>query len=185
MIIELEEPFKSKYRKGYLQKHPNGRQYVCLYNSQSDRTIISYARYILCVNAGYVIESDIEADHDNNDHTDDNPSNIKPLHYSDNIRKAHINKRGKIQSDIPQTCVICSKIFYNKVIKQTCCDFNCKSLLYRQNSIKNNIRPPTNPISDEKLQEINRLADLGKSRNAIANELGIDWSTVNKYLSKR
>lgn len=41
MVIDLEDPFKTIWRKGYLQTHPNGRQYVCLYDSNRDRTIIS------------------------------------------------------------------------------------------------------------------------------------------------
>ena len=33
MLLYLQEPFKTQWRKGYLQTHPNGRKYVCLYNT--------------------------------------------------------------------------------------------------------------------------------------------------------
>ena len=79
-LIELEEPFRSLWRKGYLQQHPSGRKYVHLYNSDSNRSLISYARYLLCVKEGRILPDNIEADHSDNNCTNDCINNIAPSH---------------------------------------------------------------------------------------------------------
>jgi len=67
MILELQDPFKSLWKKGYLTTDNDGRKRVSLYNSPMDRSGISYARYLMCVKLGYVLNSDFKVDHvDNN-----------------------------------------------------------------------------------------------------------------------
>ena len=47
MKIELQEPFKNKWKRAYLRVGNQGRQILDLVNTEQDRTTISYARYLL------------------------------------------------------------------------------------------------------------------------------------------
>lgn len=87
MKIELEEPFKSKWNNGYLQIHPSGRKYVVLFNSDLDRTIISYARYLMGVKLGYFVPDDLEVDHKDDDKTNDDINNLQLLTGEENRLK--------------------------------------------------------------------------------------------------
>jgi hypothetical protein len=42
-LIDLEEPFKSKWQKGYLITQADGRRSVILFNTNEDRSTIAYA----------------------------------------------------------------------------------------------------------------------------------------------
>lgn len=87
MLIELKEPFRSKWRKGYFQTHPSGRNYICLFNNDKERTIISYARYLISVELGYELSLEYDVDHINNDKTDDRIENLQILTKSQNQYK--------------------------------------------------------------------------------------------------
>jgi len=61
MKIELEYPFNITWKRGYIVTNPENRKNVLLYNSQPDRTTISYARYLMSVSLKrflYTIEKD-------------------------------------------------------------------------------------------------------------------------------
>lgn len=87
MQIDLQEPFKSLYRKGYLRESTDGRRRVDLYNSRDDRTTISYARYMLSVKNGRILSADEEADHIDTDTLHDSLENLQVL-----TKQAHANK---------------------------------------------------------------------------------------------
>lgn len=91
MLLELQEPFKSLWNKGYLQIHADGRKYVCLFNSNQNRTIISYARYLMCVKLGYVLSNEFEVDHIDDDKTNDDINNLQVLTSEQNLLKQHYN----------------------------------------------------------------------------------------------
>ncbi len=97
-LMELEEPFRTKWRKGYLQTHPNGRNYICLYNSVSDRSLISYARYLLSVKEGHFLSKEVEADHINGVSNDDRFQNLQPLPAFQNKTKAFFQQ--EIQEEL-------------------------------------------------------------------------------------
>ena len=71
MVIELESPYKEIYRKGYLREDKSGRKRLDLINSKRDRTTISYARYLVSVDLGYVLGQDYEVDHIDTDCSND------------------------------------------------------------------------------------------------------------------
>lgn len=84
MIIELQEPFKSLWSKGYLVVNPENRRNVILYNSDLDRTTISYARYLMCVKIGYILGPEYEVDHKDDDKTNDDINNLQILTKEEN-----------------------------------------------------------------------------------------------------
>lgn len=71
MKIELEEPFKSLWKNGYLVNDNEGRKRVMLYNSPDNRSGVTYARYLKCVELGYILPTRLEVDHDDHDKTND------------------------------------------------------------------------------------------------------------------
>ena len=89
--IELEEPFKSKWRIGYLVTNNENRKNVLLYNTQEDRTTVSYSRYLYSVYLGYEVPSHLQVDHINDDKTDDRLSNLQLLTQEQNRLKEHYN----------------------------------------------------------------------------------------------
>lgn len=87
MVIELQEPFRSCWNNGYLQQHPSGRRYVVLFNSNQDRTIVSYARYLMSVKIGSFIPDGYEVDHKDDDETNDDINNLQILTVLENQLK--------------------------------------------------------------------------------------------------
>lgn len=106
MKIELETPFKEIYKCGYLVTNGENRKHVLLYNSQENRTTMSYARYLMSCNIGEIIQKEFEVDHIDNDKTNDILSNLQLLSKSDNIKKS---TKQKIMIEF--TCPVCKKLF--------------------------------------------------------------------------
>lgn len=109
MKIELNEPFKSVWKSGYLvngsKSAGTGRKMVQLYNSHKHRTTISYARYLWIINYGDIPEG-YEVDHINHDRTDDRLENLQLLGRSENVERS-----AKPQQFVHKTCPVCSKPF--------------------------------------------------------------------------
>lgn len=182
--IELEEPFKSKWRKGYLQTHPNGRKYVCLYNSKTDRTIISYARYLYSVKVGREIPSDIEVDHRDGDETNDNVDNLRPMTKDTHRMKTRWCENPYASSSRMQ-CPQCGEWFErperyvrdkkNQGQSVFHCSRSCSTKAQMQKSA------PTPAISADTIATIRRLKNEGKSSYAISEEVSVSRNTVLKY----
>ncbi len=92
MKLELEEPFKSRWQRGYLVTNSENRKNVVLYNSEADRSSISYARYLLSVKHGRFLNSDEEADHIDDDKTNDDINNLQILTPYENKVKESANR---------------------------------------------------------------------------------------------
>lgn len=179
-LIDLEEPFKSRWRKGYLQTHPNGRKYVKLYNSNSDSSLISYGRYLLCVTMGMLLPPEVDADHIDDNSTNDSVTNLQPLSQYENRRKSVLSNMGKIRIDTAQQCEECGgKIFSSKL--RRFCTKSCAST----NRIKTK-REEGNPIGGKPLSpdivlDIKRRHADGQSMRSIARAIGVAKETVYKY----
>ena len=93
--IELSPPFSLDWRFGYLVTNSENRKSVILYSSSCKRTTVSYARYLLSCREGRYLKPEEEADHINNDKTDDQISNLQILSKLENIRKQAANLVGK------------------------------------------------------------------------------------------
>lgn len=110
MVITLEYPFSEIYRKGYLRLSKDGRKRVDLFNTDKDRTTISYARYIMCVKAGHVIPSDYEIDHIDGNNSNDDIENLQVLKVEDHRKKNSFEmSTGRSSSEC--ICNFCGNTF--------------------------------------------------------------------------
>lgn len=108
MKIELQSPYKELYRFGYIRVRSSDRRKILdLYNSDLDRTSITYARYLASIKEGRVLTDKEHADHEDEDRTNDCPDNIKVLSSKDNILKS--TKYGR--TCVSLTCSLCKKEF--------------------------------------------------------------------------
>ena len=110
MKITLQKPFSDKWRSGWLRLSKDGRRRVDLYNSNVNRTTISYAKYLKSVDLGYVIPEDFEVDRINEDRSDDSLSNLQVLHKSEHYKKSHICS-GRTRSYTQLVCSYCGTPF--------------------------------------------------------------------------
>lgn len=107
MKIELDEPFSHFYKLGYVVVNGENRRHVVLFNTQEDRTIISYAKYLMCVKLGYIISPEFEVDHIDDDKTNDHIDNLQVLTKQQNIAKSN-NLRTILRWF---NCCICGNAF--------------------------------------------------------------------------
>lgn len=110
MKIELEEPYKSKWRFGYIVINPEGRRNVILFNSRKDRSTTSFARYTMSVSLGRMLEGHEHVDHIDNDKTNDDLVNLQLLSISENNLKA-AKAYGREKSITKCVCPICGISF--------------------------------------------------------------------------
>lgn len=87
-LINLEMPFSNDWKKGYLVTNSEQRKTVILYNSNSDRSSISYARYLMTVHIGRYLNKNEQVDHIDNDKTHDTLENLQILTPRENIIKS-------------------------------------------------------------------------------------------------
>ncbi len=175
MIIELAPPFKKKWIKGYLRQSKDGRMRVDLFNSNSDRTTITYARYLMCVKLGYELRNDLEVDHKNGDHSNDNIENLEVLSKED-----HRAKSGKENTmRCLFVCPVCGKELYlspSRVKIRKTCSSSCNMKRTRQSG--KHVGAGVKIDKDHAAKEIRKLRKLGYSDYKIAPTLGVSRSTV-------
>lgn len=87
MKIELEEPYASLYDKGYLLESKSGRKYVTFAKNSRVVTTTSYARYLLSVKEGEIIQRHLEVDHIDDDRTNDSYDNLQAITGEENRKK--------------------------------------------------------------------------------------------------
>lgn len=97
------------------------------------RTTLSYARYLMSVHLGRVLEDCEQVDHINGDKLDDRIENFQLLSEEDNVRKGVVD-HVKSSVMIQLVCPICDSVFYrpkNKAYKKIhlgldmCCSKEC------------------------------------------------------------
>ena len=101
--IDLQFPYNTIWRKGYLNINSEGRKTITLFNSSSDRSSVQYARYLLAVNLGRFLTDNEEADHIDEDKTNDDISNLQVLSCIEHRQKNVVKLQG--------TCYICGCLF--------------------------------------------------------------------------
>lgn len=109
-VLKLESPFKELWKRGYLVINKEPRRNVVLYNSQEDRTTISYAKYLMSIKLGRILKEYEIVDHINDDTMDDRIDNYQIISKRDNNLKSIIQK-GKSGLYVRFKCGVCGKIF--------------------------------------------------------------------------
>ena len=94
MRYELSAPYSTDWRRGYLQESKDGRKYVVLYNSNKDRSVTSYARYLMAVKIGRYLTDEEEVDHKDEDKTNDSLDNLQILTGHENKVKNHEHRKA-------------------------------------------------------------------------------------------
>lgn len=107
MILKLQEPFKSLWSKGYLVNDNEGRKRVVLYNPPNQRSGVTYARYLMCIKLGYILPTELEVDHIDNDKTNDNIDNLQVLTKAQNLEKQNLHYLTYVQIRCGYHCAYC------------------------------------------------------------------------------
>lgn len=110
MKIEIESPFTDSWRKAYLVVNSEPRRNVVLYNSPRDRTTISYARYLMSVHLGYLLDDSVVVDHINGDQMDDRLENYQLISSAENNRKRFLQS-NRTRQFVEMSCGNCETIF--------------------------------------------------------------------------
>lgn len=180
MEIQLRPPFNLKWKKGYLVVNPENRKNIILYNSQTNRTTISYARYLYSVYLGYEVPAEFEVDHKNNDKTDDRIDNYQLLTQEQNRLKQDWWFNAMIQQWHILPCTFCQGLIYIterdlrfKNIDTICCSRSCAASLQLTTS--------GSKILQEDIELIKQLRIQGLSSYKIADKTGFARNTVMKY----
>ena len=132
MKIELEYPFDNCI--GYKNYHSiEGRFMVNIIYHSGKRTTTSYARYLMSVHKGRLLERSEQVDHIDGNKQNDVIENLQILTVKENNIKS-VKERGLEAKDIELVCPQCSVIFYrskNRVNfkinqgKKPCCSRKC------------------------------------------------------------
>ncbi len=188
MRIELKEPFRSVWKKGYLRTGADLRKRVDLFNSNNDRTTISYARYLLSTKLGRFLTEDEHVDHKDNDKSNDDISNLQILTSEQNRLKEQIRYIEEDQVCYGHYCAYCevSFILTERERKMKLKAGTIYAFCSRSCAMKFNIEQENSPLSKsipkEKINEINKLANLGCSIYEIRKRTGLSWATIKKYM---
>ena len=97
----------------YVVKHKKeGRRYAVLYPRDGiknrNRTTVSYARYLMSVKEGRVLEDHEQVDHIDDDKLNDDLSNLQILSAKDNLEKENSKKYKQY---VTFECPWCKKLF--------------------------------------------------------------------------
>lgn len=190
MLIELQEPFKSKWRKGYkLFDNTINRYKVVLYNSETDILNISYARYLMGVFLGYEVPAHLEVDHINNNPLDDRIENYQLLTPEQNRLKQAWWYSAMIVQWTIIPCSYCQGLMYitesdlkSRTTDNICCSVSCaRKYAFNISGVSRNNPNPPIILSDEDLDKIRQYKQLNKSARETSRCLNISRHVLNKY----
>lgn len=91
--MQAQHPY-SGYRLYKVFHKREGRYYAVLFRSNSDRTTIAWAKYVLEVKLGRKLRDGYEAHH-----RDENPLNDEGSNLEESERSAHKRHHGRLQHD--------------------------------------------------------------------------------------
>ena len=127
MKIELDFPFNKDWKYGYIRESKKDkRKRVDLFNSNENRTTISYARYIISTSLGRYLSSDEEVDHIDGDKTNDDLENLQILTKQMHLEKTLKDRpKRKIETLICANCGIVFNRFSNQIKKNKVANHFC------------------------------------------------------------
>ena len=188
MVCLAEKPFEG-YTLYKVFHKGQGRFYAQLVNRESKhRTTISYARYIMSVYLGRLLDRSEQVDHINGVKTDDIISNLQILTVAQNNIK--YTTTDKPTEFIEHVCPECNKLFtksknrsyqYLKFGKRQYCSKECSSAAVSRRMLNKSNKCFTNKLSSDKILAIRNLRSSGMTGASISAELGISRNTVMKY----
>lgn len=111
--IELQYPYKGRYKTGYLNINSEGRRILVLKPFKGNLTSTAYARYLLACHLGRFLTTEEQVDHIDNDKTNDVVENLQILSHSENNIKK-VEHLGLTEKTIKLECPVCGEIFYRK-----------------------------------------------------------------------
>ena len=185
MKIELQEPYVTRYRMAYLRRDKDGRGRVDLVNTKTDRTTISYARYLVEVSINDFVPEGYEVDHINADCSDDRLENLQILSREDHIAKSARENEGRTYVSLVCPCCgkefVREKRFVNPSSKNIFCTKKCNG---KFNSANNKGFLGSKVIGEDILDTIRKLAVEGLTGYKIAKVVGLSANTVRKYMKE-
>ena len=192
MLLDLQEPFKSKWRKGYkLFDKGLNRFKVVLYNSETDTLNISYARYMMGVHLGYEVPDHLEVDHINNNQLDDRIENFQLLTPEQNRLKQAWWYSAMVVEWTIIPCSYCQGLMYitvsdfnNRKTENICCSVSCarKYAYHISGTTRNTPNPnPAILLSEEQLINVKKYKELNKSMRETSKCLNITRHVLSKY----
>lgn len=182
MEIMLQEPFLSKWSKGYkVYDTTTGRYRVVLYNNQNDISGMSYARYLMSVKLGHEVPPQYVVDHIDDDKTNDDINNLQILTAEQNRIKQQWHYIEHVQVCYGVECNWCGVHFLlterdvktrlAKGVTDVFCSRSCASSFHGYYRTK----------SDDLIAKVKNLRSQGLSSYKIAEQLAISRNTVMKY----
>lgn len=180
MKIELQEPYSSDWKLGYLRVSSlDGRKRLDLFNSNTERTTTAFARYLMSVKLGRYLTEDEEADHIDNDATNDLIENLQVLSVEEHKAKT----KSFIEGRTFKTCV-CSYcgIEFEREVRQiksdkTLCSRSCNAKYNRE------FGSWTGKLKKHTQEEVDKIVELrasGLSDYKISDIIGIHRSKIQR-----
>ena len=113
MKIELEYPYNTDWKYGYIVTSRENRKTLVLFNTQKERTSTQFARYILAVSLRRYLSIDETVDHIDGNKTNDSLDNLQILSRRDNIKKSakgiQVKAHGTLSMYRYCKCELCCK----------------------------------------------------------------------------
>lgn len=108
--FELEWPYSRDWKFGYIVINGEPRRNVILYNSPSERTTVSLARYLYEVSIGDYLDKDVHVDHIDGDVLNDTLSNYQLISQLENNRKSLV-QNNRTRQVVDFLCGSCGEPF--------------------------------------------------------------------------
>lgn len=140
--IELSYPYCNDWRLGYLRESKDGRKRVDLFNSNTDRTTVAYARYLMACQVGRYLTDKEEVDHIDRDCSNDDLSNLQILTVEEHKEKTVVENSTGLTM-ITLTCAYCGTKFErdtrqtHKGSKNSFCSRSCNGKFYWSKGFNN------------------------------------------------
>ena len=127
-IPKPEAPYLDSTVYGPYWHKQEGRRIVFVLWKGKPRTSTSYARYLMSVKLGRILEPSEQVDHINNDKTDDRIENLQILNHAENVEKS-AKGRAMVNLQCPQCGVGFTRerrqTHLVKGGRPTCCSKSC------------------------------------------------------------
>ena len=174
MRVELQHPFDVEFCRAYVSRSKtDNRQRITLFREDKTGTVMSYARYLLSVKEGRILEQHEEADHINADPTDDSLENLQILTIEDHVRKTASENAAEVDLLICTHCGVeflrPSRIARYSKPNNVFCGYSCNGK-YHTKELPN--LGKNKKITHEDILKMKEMVLEGKTSYRISKEIG-------------